>query len=55
MLDDVRFEHADVNIYPHVHANGIKGHCNQLVVIQAVNDLFDGDYDEYEEVTDDQD
>ena len=52
MLDDIRFERADVNIYPHVHANGVKGHCNQLVVIQARNDLFDGDYDEYEEVTD---
>ena len=49
-LDDIRFARADVNIYPHEHDRGIKGHCNQLVVIQARNDLFDGDYDEYEEV-----
>lgn len=48
-LDDIRFAHADVNIYPHMHDKGIKGHCNQLVVIQAKNDLFDGRYDEYEE------
>ena len=48
-LDDIRFARADVNIYPHVHDKGIKGHCNQLVVIQAKNDLFDGAYDEYEE------
>lgn len=48
-LDDIRFARADVNIYPHQHDRGIKGHCNQLVVIQAKNDLFDGAYDEYEE------
>ena len=48
-LDDIRFARADVNIYPHVHEGGVKGHCNQLVVIQAKNDLFDGAYDEYEE------
>lgn len=48
-LDDIRFARADVNIYPHVHDRGVKGHCNQLVVIQAKNDLFDGIYDEYEE------
>lgn len=48
-LDDIRFAQADVNIYPHVHSGGVKGHCNQLVVIQAKNDLFGGAYDEYEE------
>lgn len=52
VLDDIRFARADVNIYPHQHDKGIKGHCNQLVVIQARNDLFDGDYDEYEEMAD---
>ena len=54
-LDDIRFERVDINIYPHVHANGVKGHCNQLVVIQARNDLFGGEYDEWEDVADSED
>ena len=48
-LDGMRFLKADVNIFPRVHEHGIKGHCNQLVVVQAKGNLFDGDYDDYEE------
>lgn len=49
MLDNVRFRSVDVNIYPHVHDKGIKGHCNQFVAVQAQDMLFGGAYDEYSE------